>query len=124
MSESLQTRDGRSVLRMERWLGHAPEKVWRAVTEPGRLADWFPEKITPELRVGGAVAYESGENGAVTDLDPPRLIAYTWGADHLRWELEPGGILKPFARSFMAVFQRTFQRDVDNLKSMMESGAL
>jgi uncharacterized protein YndB with AHSA1/START domain len=89
MTESLQTRDGRSVLRMERWLKHPPEKVWRAVTEPERLADWFPEKITPELRVGGTVAYESGENGAVTDLDPPRLIAYTWGTDHLRWELHP-----------------------------------
>jgi uncharacterized protein YndB with AHSA1/START domain len=89
MTESLQTRDGRSVLRMERWLNHPPEKVWRAVTEPERLADWFPEKITPELRVGGTVAYESGESGAVTDLDPPRLIAYTWGTDHLRWELHP-----------------------------------
>ena len=42
MTESLQARDGRSVLRMERWLKHPPEKVWRAMTEPDRLADWFP----------------------------------------------------------------------------------
>jgi uncharacterized protein YndB with AHSA1/START domain len=92
MTESLQqTADGRSVLRMERWLKHPPEKVWRAVTEPQRLADWFPERITPELREGGTVAYESGTTGVVTDLDPPRLIAYTWETDHLRWELHPDG---------------------------------
>jgi uncharacterized protein YndB with AHSA1/START domain len=91
MTESLQATDGRSVLRMERWLKHPPEKVWRAMTEPERLADWFPARITPELRVGGAVAFEFGGDGVVTDLDPPRLIAYTWDADHLRWELHPDG---------------------------------
>ncbi|HYH30583.1 MAG TPA: SRPBCC family protein [Pseudonocardia sp.] len=91
MTESLQATDGRSVLRMERWLKHPPEKVWRAMTEPERLADWFPARITPELRVGGAVAFEFGDDGVVTDLDPPRLIAYTWGGDHLRWELRPEG---------------------------------
>jgi uncharacterized protein YndB with AHSA1/START domain len=91
MSETLQVHDGRSVLRMERWLAHPPEKVWRAVTEPDRLADWFPGKITPELRVGGAVEFEFGGSGSVTDLDPPHLIAYTWGEDHLRWELRAEG---------------------------------
>jgi uncharacterized protein YndB with AHSA1/START domain len=92
MTESLQqSADGRSVLRMERWLKHPPEKVWRAVTEPERLADWFPERIAPELREGGAVTYESGLDGVVTDFDPPRLIAYTWDTDHLRWELHPDG---------------------------------
>src|SRR5207247_8852194 len=27
--------------------------------------------------------------GEVTEYDPPRVLAYTWGDDHLRWELEP-----------------------------------
>jgi uncharacterized protein YndB with AHSA1/START domain len=94
MTESLQTSEGRSVLRMERWLKHPPEKVWKAVTEPERLADWFPGNVTLDLRTGGALTFEldgSGDTGTVTDLDPPRLIAYTWGADHLRWELHPDG---------------------------------
>jgi uncharacterized protein YndB with AHSA1/START domain len=91
MTESLETTDGRAVLRMERWLKHPPEKVWRAVTEPDRLAAWFPGKITPELRVGGGVDFGSDGDGTITDLDPPRLIAYTWGPDHLRWELHPDG---------------------------------
>jgi uncharacterized protein YndB with AHSA1/START domain len=91
VSESLQTDGGRSVLRMERRLGHPPEKVWRAMVEPERLADWFPGAMTPELRVGGTVAFDFGEDGVVTDLEPPRVIAYTWGGDHLRWELHPDG---------------------------------
>jgi hypothetical protein len=40
------------------------------------------------------------------------------------WEMEPGGVLKPFDRPFMAVFQRLFQRNLENLKAMMESHAL
>jgi uncharacterized protein YndB with AHSA1/START domain len=40
------------------------------------------------------------------------------------WEMEPGGLLKPFDRPFMAIFQRLFQRDLQNLKAMMESHAL
>jgi uncharacterized protein YndB with AHSA1/START domain len=91
MTESLQAKDGRSVLRMERRLKHPPEKVWKAMTEPERLADWFPGKIVPELRQGGKVEFDFGGDGVVTDLDPPRLIAYTWDTDHLRWELHPDG---------------------------------
>ena len=96
MTESLQTRDGRSVLRMERSLKHPPEKVWRAMIEPDRLADWFPGKVTLDLRAGGSLEFEDEDGnaegtGTITDLDPPRLIAYTWGTDHLRWELHPDG---------------------------------
>ena len=45
--------EGRTVLRFERRLAHAPDKVWRAVTEPSELAHWFPAKIEAyELRPG------------------------------------------------------------------------
>jgi uncharacterized protein YndB with AHSA1/START domain len=27
--------------------------------------------------------------GELTEFDPPRLLAYTWGDEALRWELEP-----------------------------------
>jgi uncharacterized protein YndB with AHSA1/START domain len=91
MSENLDTVDGRSVLRMERRLKHPPEKVWRAVTEPERLSEWFPTTVTPELRVGGVVEFGFGDAGTVTDFDPPRLFAFTWSGEHLRWELHPDG---------------------------------
>ena len=90
MTQTLTTVDGRSVLRMERRLRHAPERVWPALVEPARLADWFPTPVTIDLRVGGAMTFEE-LSGTVTDLDPPRLIAYTWDTDHLRFELEPDG---------------------------------
>ena len=40
------------------------------------------------------------------------------------WEMRPGGFLKPFDRPFMAMFQRLFQRDLENLRAMMESHEL
>ncbi|MBW0117058.1 SRPBCC domain-containing protein [Pseudonocardia sp. KRD-169] len=76
---------------MERRLAHPPERVWPALTEPGRLATWFPSGATIEPRVGGKVVFGFGGDGVVTDLDPPRLIAFTWEADHLRFELRPDG---------------------------------
>ncbi|WP_300011497.1 SRPBCC family protein [Pseudonocardia sp.] len=92
MTQSLTTADGRCVLRMERRLRQAPARVWPALVEPARLADWFPSEVAIELRPGGTVTYGDGTRpGVVTDLDPPRLIAYTWDTDHLRWELSADG---------------------------------
>jgi uncharacterized protein YndB with AHSA1/START domain len=97
MNETLTTDGGRNVLRMERRLHHPVEKVWRALTEPSELGHWFPTNVEVDLVVGGKVRFveHSDEypslDGEITDLDPPRLIAYTWDTDHLRWELEPDG---------------------------------
>jgi uncharacterized protein YndB with AHSA1/START domain len=91
MTQTLQAHDGRSVLRMQRRLAHPPAKVWKALVEPDRLAEWFPATVRPELRVGGAVEFGFGDPGSVTELDDGRVIAYTWGADHLRWEVRPDG---------------------------------
>ena len=91
MSPSLSTVDGRSVLRVERRLCRPPEEVWPALVEPERLAAWFPSTATIEPRVGGRVVFGFGGDGTVTDLDPPRLIAFTWETDHLRFELAPDG---------------------------------
>jgi uncharacterized protein YndB with AHSA1/START domain len=90
----LTTDDGRTALRIERSLAHPTEKVWRALTQPSELNQWFPFDVEPELRVGGTVRFVDKAGGAsstgvITDLDPPRLIAYTWAEDHLRWELRP-----------------------------------
>jgi uncharacterized protein YndB with AHSA1/START domain len=85
---------GRTALRIERPLRHPPAKVWRALTQPSELNQWFPFDVEPELRVGGAVRFVdkaggASSSGVITDFDPPRLIAYTWADDHLRWELRP-----------------------------------
>jgi uncharacterized protein YndB with AHSA1/START domain len=97
MNETLTTDGGRSALRMERRFPHPVEKVWRALTDPAELGHWFPSQVEIDLVPGGKVRFveESDEypsiDGEITDLDPPRLIAYTWDDDHLRWELRPDG---------------------------------
>lgn len=57
MNESLDTAGGCSVLRIERRLAHPPEKVWRAVTEPAHLTQWFPADLEVDLRVGGRISF-------------------------------------------------------------------
>ncbi len=67
----------RCVRRFERRLPHAPEKVWRALTDPKELAHWFPEG-------------EWGPHaGKIIAWDPPHLLSYTFGDETLRWELLP-----------------------------------
>jgi uncharacterized protein YndB with AHSA1/START domain len=96
MTETLTTAaDGRTALRMRTRLAHPPGQVWRALTDPAVVSRWFPAEPHMDLRTGGRIRFvfrhggaEDGE-GEITDLDEPRLLAYTWSGDHLRWELEP-----------------------------------
>jgi uncharacterized protein YndB with AHSA1/START domain len=91
----LQDRDGRTALRFERPLGYPPERVWRALTESEELLAWHPTPFELDPALGGTVRYIAAEgfpefaDGEVLEYDPPRLLAYTWGEDHLRWELSP-----------------------------------
>ncbi|MFD9070221.1 SRPBCC family protein [Streptomyces lasiicapitis] len=112
-SDTLTTADGgRNVLRMERRLAQPPEKVWAAITRPDHLVHWFPSEVRVDLRPGGAMAFvfpqESAPGfemaGEVTDVEEPRLFAFTWGEDHLRWEIAPdaetGGSLLTLVHTF------------------------
>ncbi|MCF3141982.1 SRPBCC family protein [Streptomyces platensis] len=96
-SDTLTTGDGRSALRMERRLAHPPAKVWSAITDPAHIGQWFPSEVTVELRPGGAMTFtmagvsDIAMTGTVTDAEEPRLFAFTWGEDHLRWEISPDG---------------------------------
>jgi uncharacterized protein YndB with AHSA1/START domain len=102
------TIENRPALRFERRLSHPVEVVWRAITESDQLVHWFPSKVeVDELRVGAEMTFRFEQmplegapttiTGRVTEFDPPRLFAFTWGPparppareDHLRFELEP-----------------------------------
>ncbi len=63
------------VLRLERRYAHAVQRVWRALTDPDDLRHWFP----------------SGEPLAVSESEPPRLLAGTWFGDVVRFELRAEG---------------------------------
>ena len=72
------------------------QRVWRAITEPDELAEWFPSNVEVDLESGGRMHFEfpAGEmtlDGEVTELDQPRVFAFLWGEDQLRFELEPDG---------------------------------
>ena len=102
--------DGRYVLRFERHIAHPPQRVWRALTEPDQLRQWFPTDIEGERKPGAKIRFAFREpapraedmpellehdpedlDGEFTEFDPPRRLAYTWGEEDLRWELEPAG---------------------------------
>jgi uncharacterized protein YndB with AHSA1/START domain len=100
-------------LRFERRLGHAPERVWRALTASEDLRHWFPADIVGERRAGAPLRLrfwpESVEQaaaemeqvgvdpldpelpGELLVWDPPRVFELMWDTDRLRWELEPDG---------------------------------
>src|SRR4051794_19547524 len=85
-------------LHFERRLHHPVEKVWRAVSEPAQLGRWFPCAVeVDELRVGAPLRFVFPDgvaepmDGTVSEVDPPRLLAFTWGDDELRFELEADG---------------------------------
>ncbi|GAA1346618.1 SRPBCC family protein [Saccharothrix algeriensis] len=101
MSAELRRVGGSPVLRFERLLRHSPDKVWRAVTDPAELRHWFPAAVTFD---GGAMTFAfpgSTSTGEVLESDPPRVFAFRWGTDVLRFELLPheGGCLLVFTHA-------------------------
>jgi uncharacterized protein YndB with AHSA1/START domain len=106
----LTTVSGRPTLRFERRFDHPVEKVWKAITDPAELAHWFPQQVEGASSVdgeifvpGGKLRFPFGEEvvldgavvpdfeGEVLEVDPPRVLAYTWAEDVLRFELIPDG---------------------------------
>ena len=87
---TLETIDGRPALRFERRLAHSPERVWRAVTEPDELAQWFvaPVPWKPAL---GETFEGGGQSGEITALEAPRVLAWSWGDERYRFELASDG---------------------------------
>ena len=79
----------RSVV-IEKTFAHAPQKLWRALTEPALLTQWLlKNNFLPEVGRGFQFSNEpvGGWDGVieckVLALDPLRHIAYSWRAfDH------------------------------------------
>ena len=101
MNGKLETIDGRPALRFERRLNHPIERVWRAVTEPAELATWFVGTVEWQPALGERFE-AAGEAGEITALEPPHVLAWTWGVQHFRFELSPddAGCLLTFTHVF------------------------
>jgi uncharacterized protein YndB with AHSA1/START domain len=67
-------------------LPHAPEKVWRALTDPALLAEWLLPVVDLTLEPGAAFAFKTqpypGWDGVVhcrlLEIDAQRTLSYTW----------------------------------------------
>lgn len=94
-----------------------PERVFKALTDPAELQRWFTNPECPaktwemDPRPGGHYRYETEPgsivvnnvrqfkcHGEILEVDPPRLLVYTWIANWhddaasrtvVRWELAP-----------------------------------
>ncbi|HMK11281.1 MAG TPA: SRPBCC family protein [Acidimicrobiales bacterium] len=82
-------------LTFTRRFAHAPDKVWRAVTEPEHLAAWFPQRIEGEWKEGATLRFVTDEgdgfDGEVVEFDPPSVLEIMWGTDRLRIEVRADG---------------------------------
>jgi uncharacterized protein YndB with AHSA1/START domain len=95
----LLTDRARPAVCLERDLPDPPAVVWRALTERDELRSWFPSDVIVEggrWEVGASITFpfppeviDMTLTGEVLDVDEPRLLAFTWGEDTLRFELSP-----------------------------------
>jgi uncharacterized protein YndB with AHSA1/START domain len=86
--------DGSPVVRFERTFPHAAAQVWDAITDPDRLATWFPTSVEfDELRAGSPITFRFAEDryppmtGAFREISAPERLAFSWGDDVLTFEL-------------------------------------
>ncbi|MGA2169641.1 MAG: SRPBCC domain-containing protein [Terracidiphilus sp.] len=76
-----------------RELGHPPEKVWRAITEPADLREWAPFEADRSLGTVGTTVNLTWTGTAqvsqtrVTRADAPKVLEF----HDIRWELEALG---------------------------------
>lgn len=99
---------GEVALRFVRHLRHPPAKVWRALTEPGHLAAWFPTTVEGDLAAGSKLRFAFREmqappfDGTMLVFEPPAVLELIWGDERLRFELAAAGsgTLLTFTASF------------------------
>lgn len=67
-------------------LPHAPQKVWRALTDPALLAEWLLPVVGPALEPGAAFTltappqpgWDGVVHGRVLASDPHRMLRWAW----------------------------------------------
>lgn len=98
---SLETVDGRPALRFERMLAHPVDRVWRAISVPAELERWFPAAVAWIPAVGEMIE-AGGMTGAVTEVDPPHRLAWTFAGDDYAFDLtdDSGGCRLAFLHVF------------------------
>jgi uncharacterized protein YndB with AHSA1/START domain len=129
----------RSVV-VEKTFSHAPERLWRALTDPALLAEWLlPNDF--ESEVGRQFQFRNQPVGGwdgliackVLALDPPKYLAYSWHAfghesnveftltateDGTHVRMEHSGFRADQQAAYQGA-QYGWQRFLDNLERML-----
>lgn len=94
------TPDG-GFIRFDRKLAFPIDEVWSALTEPARIAEWWPPlaaDVTVDLRVGGSISFPWPDGDDVQALEfrilrleAPTLLehSHTGPGSWMRYQLEP-----------------------------------
>jgi uncharacterized protein YndB with AHSA1/START domain len=78
------TSETRAVV-VERDIGHPPEKLWRALTQPHLIAEWlmtndFAPAVGHKFKFRESYLPNGALDCEVLTLEPNRVLAYTWGS--------------------------------------------
>jgi uncharacterized protein YndB with AHSA1/START domain len=67
---------------VERELSHAPEKIWRALTQPHLIQEWLMKSdFQPVADHRFSFRDDWGSvDCKVLEIDPPKTLSYTWEA--------------------------------------------
>jgi uncharacterized protein YndB with AHSA1/START domain len=80
---------------IEREMPHAPEKIWRALTQPHLIEEWLMKNdFKPVVGQRFDLRADWGAVGCqVLAVEPNKMLSYTWGAYGLEsvvtWTLTP-----------------------------------
>ncbi len=91
--ESIETR---SVV-VERDMPHAPEKIWRALTQPHLIEEWLMKNdFVAQIDHRFALRADWGDVACqVLEVEPNKVLSYSWAAYGLEsivtWTLTPTG---------------------------------
>ncbi|TWT04953.1 SRPBCC family protein [Planomicrobium sp. CPCC 101079] len=93
------------------------EQVWTMLTDNEKLQLWFPELRVEKLEKGGFLSFNMGDgtfdNMTITDYQEGKTLAFEWGEDEVRFELEEeGGGTKLWLIEFISRFTPHTARDL------------
>jgi uncharacterized protein YndB with AHSA1/START domain len=67
-----------------------PSMVFKALTSPDQLNEWFTNRAKVDLRVGGRYSNNDGDRGRFLEIVPNKRLRFSW--DNPSWA--PGSIVE------------------------------
>ena len=121
---TLETRDGRHVMRYERRLAHPVDRVWAAITRPAELRAWLADADL-DLTVGGRVELlgmsQPGVSKHLRVLRDGGFVDVRADAQRRFYELRPGPLHEVDA--WLTPYRRLWADRLDALERHLDATA-